>query len=155
HIVVTTGSQQALDAVCRALSVRKIATENPVYQQGKALFESLGSELVGLRLDPFGPIPIDEWRRVLTATRPELFYAITSFHNPTGRSYSTHELGQLLELSRELGCALLEDDWGSDMLSNTEYRPTLRALGGPNVLYVNSFTKKLLPSLRLGFVAGS
>jgi 2-aminoadipate transaminase len=154
-IVITTGSQQALDAVCRALVRRRVATENPVYQQAKALFDSLGAELVGLRLDPFGPLPLDEWRAVLTATRPELLYTITSYHNPTGRSYSSHELGQILELANELGFALLEDDWGSDMLSNGEYRPTLRALGGPNVAYVNSFTKKLLPSLRLGFVAGN
>lgn len=154
-IVITTGSQQALDAVCRALTRRKIATENPVYQQAKALFETLGAELVGLRLDPFGAVPFDEWRAVLEATRPELFYTVTSFHNPTGRSYSTHELVRLLELANELGFALVEDDWGSDMLSHEEYRPTLRALGGENVTYVNSFTKKLLPSLRLGFVAGN
>jgi GntR family transcriptional regulator / MocR family aminotransferase len=155
HIVITTGSQQALDAVCRALVRRSVATENPVYQYAKALFESLGAELVGLRLDPFAPLPLDEWRAVLRATRPELFYTITSFHNPTGRSSSTHEISQILELANELDFAVLEDDWGSDMLSGGEYRPTLRALGGPNVIYVNSFTKKLLPSLRLGFVAGN
>ncbi|MCC6899835.1 MAG: PLP-dependent aminotransferase family protein [Polyangiaceae bacterium] len=154
-IVVTTGSQQALDAVCRALGRRKIATENPVYAQAKALFSSLNAELTGLRLDPFGPVPFDEWRAVLAATRPELLYCVTSFHNPTGRSYSTHELARILELAGELGFAILEDDWGSDMLSHEEYRPTLRALGGRNVTYVNSFTKKLLPSLRLGFVAGN
>jgi DNA-binding transcriptional MocR family regulator len=154
-IVITTGSQQALDAACRALSTRKVAVENPVYHYARALFASLGAELSPLRLDPFAPLPIDEWRAVLKATRPELFYVITSFHNPTGRSCSTHELFQILTLARELDFALLEDDWGSDMLSHSEYRPTLRALGGPEVLYVNSFTKKLLPSLRLGFIAGN
>lgn len=155
EIVVTTGSQQALDAVVRALALRRIATEDPVYPQAQLLFRSLGAELLGLRLDPFQPVPLDEWRAALGAARPELFYLITNFHNPTGHCYSSYELGELLDMARELDIALLEDDWGSDMLSHTGYRPSLRALGGSNVLYVNSFTKKLLPSLRVGFVAGS
>ncbi|MBI4952527.1 MAG: PLP-dependent aminotransferase family protein [Myxococcales bacterium] len=153
-VVTTTGSQQALDAVCRALATRRVACENPVYPYATALFRSLGAELVGLRLDPFEPLPLEEWGRVLAAARPELFYTITSFHNPTGRSCSSHELTGILALASDLDFALLEDDWGSDMLSQGEYRPSLRAFGGRNVLYANSFTKKLLPSLRIGFVAG-
>lgn len=154
-VIITTGSQQGIDIVTRALAQKKIATEDPVYSHAKHLFESFGAELVGLRLDPFGGVPLDEWAASLEARRPSLFYAITSYQNPTGYSYSTYELVQLLELSQHLGFAILEDDWGSDMLSGTEYRPTLRALGGPNVLYINSFTKKLLPSLRLGFLVGN
>jgi DNA-binding transcriptional MocR family regulator len=154
-VIVTTGSQQGIDIVARSLKRRHIAAEDPVYSHAKILFESFGAKLVGLPLDPFQDVPLDIWTEILERERPSLLYAITSFQNPTGHSYSTYELVQLLELSQHFSFAILEDDWGSDMLSGTEYRPTLRALGGPNVLYLNSFTKKLLPALRVGFVVGS
>jgi len=152
EVVITTGSQQSLDNVARSLAVRRIACESPVYAYAKQLFESLGHELVGLHLDPFGGIDLAAWDRAL-ARRPSLAYLIPSFHNPTGYSYSSAELRGVLELCTRHGVAILEDDWGSDMLSDGEYRPMLRMLGGKDVLYVNSFTKKLLPSLRIGFVA--
>ncbi len=154
-VILTAGSQQGIDMVARALQKKTIAAEDPVYANARLLFEGVGAEVVGLRLDPFESVPLDEWAEVFAARRPSLLYTITSYQNPTGYSYSTWELVQLLEMSQHYGFALLEDDWGSDMLSCSEYRPTLRALGGPDVLYLNSFTKKLLPSLRLGFLAAS
>ena len=152
QVITTLGSQQALDMVARALDVRRVGLENPVYAHARLLFESHGLALTPLPLDPFAGIPFDRWEADLASARPGLIYAITSFQNPTGYSYTTHELERLLELSEKYGVALMEDDWGSDMLSDSEVRPSLRALGGENVLYVNSFTKKLLPSLRVGFV---
>lgn len=155
EVLVTTGSQQALDVVSRSLEPRCIAFENPIYRYARLLFESQGLRLAPLDLDPFAPIDFDSWEHSLSESRPGLMYAITSFQNPTGHSYSTHELERLLHLAKKLDFALLEDDWGSDMLSEADYRPSLRALGGEHVLYVNSFTKKLMPSLRLGYVLAS
>jgi DNA-binding transcriptional MocR family regulator len=152
EIVVTTGSQQSIDVVARSLATKRVALESPVYAYAKLLFESLGHELVGLDLDPFSGIDLAAWDRAL-AKKPSLAYLIPRFHNPTGYSYTSAELRGVLELCAKHGVAILEDDWGSDMLSGGEYRPMLRALGGKHVVYVNSFTKKLLPSLRVGFVA--
>ena len=151
-VIVTTGSQQALDLVARALEVRRVAIETPVYAYAKLLFESLGLQLTGLPLDPFAGLDLAAWDRALATGRPGLMYAISSFHNPTGYSYTTGELMAVLELARRHQVAIVEDDWGSDMLSGSEYRPMLRMLGGDHVLYVNSFTKKLLPSMRVGFI---
>jgi 2-aminoadipate transaminase len=152
QVITTVGSQQALDIVSRALELQGIGMEDPVYPHVRTLFERNGVQPFGLPLDPFRGIDLERWEQELERRRPSLVYAITSFQNPTGYSYSTHELGRLLELSRRLGFALFEDDWGSDMLSDSEYRPSLRLLGGPAVLYANSFTKKLWPALRIGFL---
>jgi DNA-binding transcriptional MocR family regulator len=152
HVLVTTGSQQAIDVLARVLSVRRIAVESPVYPGAKLLFEALGFEVTGLSLDPFTGVPLDAWESSLAKSRPSLLYAITSYQNPTGYSYTTHELERVLALAGKYGFALAEDDWGSDMLSGSEYRPMLRLLGGSNVVYINSFTKKLLPSLRVGYL---
>lgn len=152
QVIITTGSQQALDMVARALARRSVAVEDPVYSHARLLFENLGATLTPLPLDPFASIDLERWTRDLERARPSALYAITRFQNPTGYSYQPHELEALLSLSDRLGMGLLEDDWGSDMLSDGEYRPSLRAMGGENVLYANSFTKKLLPSLRVGYL---
>src|SRR3954471_4385908 len=90
EVVITTGSQQSLDIVARSLASKRVACESPVYAYAKLLFESLGNELVGLHLAPFGGIDLDLWDRTL-ATRPSLASLIPSFHNPTGYSYTSGE----------------------------------------------------------------
>lgn len=152
HIVITIGSQQVLDLVCRSLEVRKIATESPAYIAAKALFELSDVEITGLPVDPFTGIDLARWHDLLSARRPSLAYLTSSFQNPTGYSYSSAELRRILAWSEELRFGILEDDWGSEMLPYSEHAPTLRALGGDNVLYMNAFTKKTLPSLRVGYV---
>jgi len=152
HVVVTVGSTQALDLVARTLVRRRIAAETPVFPAGRLLFEGAGLEIAPLELDPFEGPRLDAWENTLATSRPGLLYLITSFQNPTGYSYSTHELTAILAMARAHGSAILEDDWGSEMLSGSEYRPMLRILGGANVLYVSSFTKKLWPSMRVGYI---
>jgi len=102
-----------------------------------------------LPLDPFNGIDLCAWERILKKERPGAVYVVTSFQNPTGYSYTSAELAAIVEWSQRYGFGIIEDDWGSEMLSNSEFRPSMRVLGGDAVFYVNSFTKKLLPSIRI------
>jgi 2-aminoadipate transaminase len=155
HILITIGSQQVLDLVCRSLKTKRVATEDPAYIAAKALFLLDGAETAGLPIDPFAGVDVDRWRATLSEHRPSLAYLTSRFQNPTGYSYSITELERIIEWSAELEFGILEDDWASDMMPGGQQGATLRSLGGDAVLYMNAFTKKTLPSLRVGFVVAN
>ncbi len=155
HIIITNGSQQAIDLVTRVLATKVIATEDPSYWLGKYLFEMNGIKTVGLPIDPFYGLDERVWEKRLSESRPGLVYLTTNFQNPNGYSYSSAEISKIVHWAREYNFGILEDDWGAEMLSYSEFKPGLRALGGKDVLYLNSFTKKLFPSLRIGYLAAN
>ncbi len=155
HIVVTSGSPQSLGIVCLALQNRHIALETPIYPVRKRFLELNSYQVTGLPIDPFCGIDLDLWENAIATEKPNLLYLVSSYHQLTGYSYTTQEMERILELSQKYNFGILEDDWGSDLLSFSEYRAPLRTLGGENVIYMNSFTKKLLPSFRIGYLLGN
>ena len=155
HIIMTNGSQQALDLVSRTLTTKVVATEDPSYYLGKYLFEMNGIKTIGLPIDPFNGLDETAWLKRLKENKPGLVYLTTNYQNPHGYNYSSTEVAKIVQWAREFNFGILEDDWGSEMLSYSEFKPGLRAMGGNNVLYMNSFTKKVLPTLRIGYLVAN
>jgi 2-aminoadipate transaminase len=154
-ILVTNGSQQALELAFRAFvdSGDAVIVEDPTYTGAISAFAALGARLVGVPLDDQGLRP-DLLELALERHRPRLMYVQPTFHNPTARVMGEARRRDVLAIAARYRCVIVEDDWGGDLRFEGRDLPTLHALdGGKHVLYLSTFSKKLLPGLRVGWVA--
>jgi GntR family transcriptional regulator/MocR family aminotransferase len=148
-VVVTNGTQQALDVIGRALfepGVR-IAVEDPCYAPPRRLFATLGARVSGVPVD-------DEGLIVESIPRDARFVYVGPSHQfPLGMSMSLPRRLALLDWARRNGAAIIEDDYDSEFRFGGRPLEPLRSLDRyGRVVYVGSFSKTMLPTLRLGFM---
>ena len=151
-MVVTTGSQQALDLVARVLvdPGDSFLVEESTYPGVVHLFSMAGARLVGVPHDDDGP-DLAELRR-LARGGPKGFYLMPNYHNPTGASISARRREALVNWSHESGVPLIEDDYDADLnLDGQPSPPRMRAMD-PEVIHVGTYSKKLIPALRVGYL---
>ena len=110
---------------------------------------------MGVPLDEEG-VRIDLLERALSRHHPQLIYTIPTFHNPTGITMSERRRERLLALAGQYHVPILEDGVGSELRYEGTAPLSLRALDRRGrVVYLNSFSKILLPGIRLGYVLAS
>lgn len=149
-VLVTSGSQQAVDVIARGLVDRGdvVLAQESTYTGAIQIFAAAGARMVGVPCDGEGPDPA--WLRSLG--RAKAFYLMPNHCNPTGACISARRREELVAWSRETGTPIVEDDYAADLeLDGGTPPPALRALDG-DVIYVGTFSKKLIPALRIGFV---
>ena len=151
-IQITAGAQQAIALVAQTLVQPgdAVCIENPTYPGAVQVMQQLGAKLIPVPVGQHGPRPSDLVN--LTRVRPKLFYTIPNFQNPTGGCYSVAARQRLLALARELNFYILEDDHVSELYYTGAKPRTLWQDAPDRVLYVKSFSKLLMPGLRLGFL---
>jgi GntR family transcriptional regulator / MocR family aminotransferase len=147
-VVVCNGAQQALDLICRVLIEpgNIIAMEDPGYSPARLLFSAQGAKVVGVPVDSEG-IRVD-----LIPEGTRLIYVTPSHQFPLGMPMSQARREALLEKAQSLGAIIIEDDYDSEF--RYEGRPTdsLQSMDERGVVaYVGTFSKTLLPELRLGY----
>jgi len=155
-IVVTTGAQQGLSLVARAL-VRPgdaIACESPTFMGVIEGARATGASLLPVGSDDDG-IDVDELEALLGRTEIKLLVLQTRVGNPTGRDLSPARREQLLALARRHGFFIVEDGVYSRHRFEGEELPSLRSLAPAHVIHVDSLSKTVGGGLRVGWVIAS
>jgi GntR family transcriptional regulator/MocR family aminotransferase len=148
-VIVTNGTQQALDLTARVLLAPGdvIAVEDPGYQLPCRLFTSLGLQVAGVAVDEQGLV-VDAIPR-----RARAVYVTPSHQYPLGVAMSLRRRQALLAWAERTGAAIIEDDYDSEFRFTGRPLEALQSLDPVGrVIHVGSFSKTLLPTLRVGFV---
>ncbi len=159
-ILITTGSQQALDIVGRVLldPGDVIVVELPSYLGGLQAFRAYQVEMIGVAQNDDG-IDAEQLANVLLrlrreGRRPKFLYAVPDFQNPSGITWSRQRRERLLDLAREFGTLVVEDNPYREMRFLGVAPPPIMALDHDGrTLYLSTFSKTLAPGLRIGWIA--
>lgn len=163
NVMITSGSQQALDFIGRLFVNRGdyIVVENPTYLGALQAWNAYGAQYVSVRSDDHGMI-VDELEAALRVG-PKFIYILPNFQNPTGTTLSLERRRQLVELADKYGVPIIEDDPYGQLRFEGEHLPSVVNVDsqyrGPNggcysgnVIYMSTFSKLLAPGLRLAWV---
>ncbi|CAI2788507.1 2-aminoadipate transaminase [Serratia grimesii] len=154
QLLITNGSQHAISLIVQSLLEPgdTVIVEQPTYAEILGLLRLHRINIVTIPSDRHG-MQVEQLPALLEKHRPKLIYTIPNFHNPTGRCLSEARRRQLLALAQQAGVMILEDDFVGDLRYNGKQLPSLRALAQPGtVIYVSTFSKMLLPSMRIGYL---
>jgi GntR family transcriptional regulator/MocR family aminotransferase len=153
NILITNGSQQAIDLLARSLIAPgdRVVMENPTYPGAANSFMALGAKILGVPIDEQG-IQVTALEQIFVQQRPKLIYLIPTFHNPTGYTLSLERRQQLMQLVRKYQIPVLEDAYGEDLRFEGRELPALKAFDTTEqVIYFGTFSKNLLPGIRIGW----
>ncbi|MEG2386167.1 MAG: PLP-dependent aminotransferase family protein [Aurantimicrobium sp.] len=156
-VVVTTGSQQALDLVTKLFidPGDVILAEAPSYVGAIGVFRSYQADVVHVLMDENGLIP-EKLREAIADVKAsgrtiKFLYTIPNFHNPAGVTLSAERRPEILEICQSNGILILEDNPYGLLSFEEDVPPAIRSLNEDGVIYLGSFSKTLAPGFRVGW----
>jgi len=156
-VVVTTGSQQALDLVTR-LFVNPgdvVLAESPSYVGALGVFKAYQADVAHVATDGEGLVP-EALRETIAAVRAQgrtikFLYTIPNFHNPAGVTLTWARRLEILEICRDAGILVLEDNPYGLLYFDQPAPQAMRSVDDEGVIYLGSFSKTLAPGFRVGW----
>lgn len=157
NVVVTAGSQSALDITCKVFCDPHdvVLCEDPTYVGALNTFEANQVAVHPVRVDEHGLVP-EALQEAIVALRAEgktvkLLYTIPSFNNPSGITLSAERRQQIVNICKQEGLLVIEDNPYGMLKFEGEFNRPMRADNPEDVLYLGSFSKIFAPGLRVGW----
>jgi 2-aminoadipate transaminase len=159
QLIVTTGSQQALDLIGKTLVSPgdKVIVEGPTFLATIQCFRLYGAEVVSAPIDGEG-VQVDRLEQLIAEHRPKFVYLIPTYGNPSGATLSLERRRRVLELAARTQTLVVEDDPYGDLYFDEAPPPSLLALSAevPGsrdcLVHCGSLSKTLSAGLRLGWM---
>ena len=151
QVLITTGSQQALDLIAKVLIDKdsKVLVETPTYLGALQAFTPMEPRFVSVASDAEG---VDMADLQVRAKDARFMYVLPNFQNPTGSSMSEARRAELSATAEKLGLPIVEDNPYGDLWFDAPPPLPLTARNPDGCIYMGSFSKTLAPGLRLGFL---
>jgi 2-aminoadipate transaminase len=159
RVMVTNGSLEAGAMLFEHVLAPgdRVVVEQPSYDRTLLLIGRLGVNVVGVALEEDG-IDVDALERELATGPVKFVHVIPNFHNPAGCTLSEEKRRRLVELAREYGFWLFEDDPYREICFAEKCPPTMLSMAGTDgvvkLIHASSFSKTVSPGVRVGYLAG-
>lgn len=158
-LIVTTGSQQALDLIGKTLVSPgdKVIVEAPTFLATIQCFRLYGANVIGAPIDAQG-VQVDALEKLIAEHKPKFVYLIPTFGNPSGATLSLERRKRILELAVKTQTVVVEDDPYGDLYFGAAPPPSLMSLSAqvPGsrdwLVHCGSLSKVLSPGLRVGWM---
>jgi len=165
NIMITSGSQQALDFIGRVFVNRGdyIVVESPTYLGALQAWNAYGAQYISVPSDEHGML-VDKLEEALRIG-PKFIYILPNFQNPSGSTLSLERRKRLILLADQYGVPIVEDDPYGQLRYDGEHISSVATLDSRyrhdnedngkytgNVIYLSTFSKLLAPGLRLAWV---
>jgi len=154
NILVTTGSQQALDLIGKIFidPGSYVATGRPTYLGAIQAWRAYQAQFATIPLDDDG-MQVDLLESIIKKTPPRFIYVLPNFHNPAGTTLPEDRRRTLVEVARKYDLIIVEDDpYGALRFEGDDLTP-IAAMAPERTIYLGTFSKTLAPGLRIGWLA--
>lgn len=148
NIIVGAGTQPLLYLLCAVLGQNKrVAMAGSSYIQSELVFRSFGYDITYFKSDKFG-VTVNSLNEIM----PDIILINPNFTNESSTNMPINRRLEIIEWAKKNGAVIIEDDYNGELRYSTHPVPCVQNYGIENTVYLGSFSKVLLPSVRISYM---